>query len=176
MTEPRLLIPYFREAPKFLLQQRRVFIAGGAVLDLEKATDVDVFVLNCKEFPALDLIRGHFHLGNQQSTSKSSGGKKRTLIYTKHDMKPINVICSDSRSITELLEGFDLSTSRWAVSVEGKLINVPTSIKPGDPIVVHYVTYKTPERIRKYGERFGPHRTTGEWVNNSGKDLFDEII
>lgn len=156
MTEPRLLLPYFREIPKFLLQQRRVCIAGGAVLDLKNATDVDVYVMNCKEFPALDLIYEHLlKQGVRWSKAKSSDGKNNTLIYVKRNLKPVNIICVESRSIAEVLECFDISTSRWAVSVEGRLISIPSSTKPGEPIVVYHVHKSTPGRIEKYGARFG---------------------
>lgn len=154
-TDFKKLKPYFALVPEDL--RERSVIAGGSVLDFEKASDVDIFILNCPHMVEIRRLEKRF--AGLLDDDKGSDGKAINFRHAKFKKK-INIICDESRTAIDLLSGFDISTSQWAYFPTGQLQFLASSTAPGEPIVVYYLSKTTLARIQKYCARFG----TG-WCN-----------
>lgn len=153
MTNPKDLLKYFNEIPKEFWS--RACIAGGAVLDLKKARDIDIFVLRCPELIELEIIKQFVTNDRQSEWNTTDSSDKKAIVFTGEDGRKINVICDEAETVQELLGGFDISASQWAVDMKGRLHHAPTATEPGQPILIFYISRTTFPRIQKYARRFG---------------------
>lgn len=157
----------------------RAIIAGGAVVDLEHASDIDVFVLQQRynrvhsrslaedcDFLLLEL-GGTPHNMDAETYIQSDGrgqfyraGKCRP----EWSPKPIHVIGwrhDDGWSATtphHLLETFDLSIHAWATDAHSSVIVCENSTSMNEPIRVVHLTPTTPDRLVKLTQRYFPAR------------------
>ena len=146
----------------------RVLIAGGAVVDIKTATDIDVFVLEDFHSGGHDSALLLRHLDSDWVVDRDPieylAADDRQVkdhaccsIGTAHPSargKPIHVVASESRDWQGVLNSFDLSICRWGVHHDGLLLRGIGATTRTQPIRVLRMTYTTPERAVKYQQRF----------------------
>lgn len=131
-----------------------ICIAGGAAVNLDKASDIDVFVFNsgCLELAAaLDPAYVPYEVMYEGSTFQ--------VVATCNPLwsrLPIQITRrKDCADVEDLLNEFDLSIHQWAWTRDG-LQTVPGSTKFTDPIRVHRMSSTTPARLVKLTQRYFP--------------------
>ena len=147
----------------------RVLIAGGAVVDLETATDIDVFVLEDFHSGGHDSALLLRHLDSDWVVDRDPieylAADDRQVkdhaccsIGTAHPSargQPIHVVASESRDWQGVLNSFDLSICRWGVDHDLYLLRGIEASTPGQPTHILRMTTTTLTRAAKYQERFG---------------------
>jgi hypothetical protein len=135
-----------------------VCIAGGAVVDLELASDIDVFYWNVSGgtfiAPYLDPFRGY-------RTSDTAYAEEEVLFtgqgHVEGVAKPINIICSTKPTLEAVIDNFDISTHATAVRPDGTVYLAPHfTAKQEQPRVIHFRRpVHTMKRLLKICRRYG---------------------
>ena len=150
----------------------RVLIAGGAVVDLATATDIDVFVLKDFHDGGATSVRLLDRLDPQWVAERNPtmyleavddrqvAGHACFSVGTTHPATPafptpIHVVASESSDWQGVLNSFDLSICRWGVDHDLYLLRGIEASTPGQPTRILRMTTTTPTRAAKYQERFG---------------------
>jgi hypothetical protein len=132
-----------------------VGIAGGAVVDLNKASDIDLF------FGNNNLVPVHTFLRSCDSAHLTGGQKYKDHItaYAEAWIKgiplPIQVMTTGYRNMDELLAGFDISTHQWAYSSRGVLVKGKDATESTDLPVILFPYKNTLSRYIKICNRYG---------------------
>lgn len=158
-TPIKALMPYFSTLIPDVIPAKyrdKTFIAGSAVLNLTRASDVDVFIVTDGIDMPLAMQEITVALtANEISWSDEKSSDKGAIKFDLGIGREINLIVDEALNIEGLLDSFDISTSRWAIDYKGNLIQGNQATRPGEPITVFYNSRTTVERIKKYLERFG---------------------
>ena len=147
-------------------------IAGGAVVNLEKARDIDLFVLSGDCMAVLSvgraLMGGHWRGGIPAPTEDLpyEGGHADDFYrfgscHPSWSPKPIHIAGWNGRTslksgVEGLLETFDLSVHAWAIDEKGRIHGIDTSTQQCDPITVSHIRSTTAARLLKLTQRYHP--------------------
>lgn len=136
------------------------YIAGGFAADYTAAGDLDLWILND---PTLERTAAKLtELGVRFSPATRGESVPveeitRSVLRISTPLLPIHVIGTAEPTIRELLNTFDISTHRWALSRAGTLIAGEGATKPWETGKV--LTYKFPTstdaRVKKLEARYG---------------------
>ncbi len=113
------------------------FIVGGAAVNYDKATDVDIVVLMPELAPVdpappdfLKGIDGFYVYGGFGSCYEEGFEKLLAGTIPKVFEKEVQIMISRESTIEEVLEGFDVSTHQWAIDREGRYHKAKTATSP----------------------------------------------
>jgi len=152
-------------------------IAGGAVLDFERAKDIDLWVLAGDRMPEEVAALTHDHIDLMgykyemwQPYPQRHMFKVADVPFT--ESKPVQVMVYPAHRADQLLELFDISVHMHALLPDGRLMNVGKSTKPGETIrVVRFDTpYSTLRRYFAFCQRY-----SAQIVWNDVEELCEEI-
>lgn len=160
MTPKERLHPFFDKIPEQYRAQS--VIVGGAVVDLDKASDVDIFILDVTNTQAgWDLCNQaclSHNPGSIKATEEDGASISRDGIVFESDGRKFNIIPTAFETVLLLLLDFDLSICRHAYDSYGFFYTGIGASLPGQPITVcHWPLSRresTLARIAKYLERF----------------------
>jgi hypothetical protein len=135
-----------------------IFIAGGSVVDLEKAGDIDIWFGGNKEALALKFL-GMFPMWFKHQVEGYPGaGSDWKVIGSGWDPainKIVQVMTAPHTDSRKVLEDFDISTHQWAYTSRGALIAIKQTTSPAEPPKILKWTSKTFERYVKICKRYG---------------------
>lgn len=158
----------FEEANKI---GAHVVIAGGAAVDVRRASDIDVFVLGQmgrglgEDCDTLIAAFGGSPLPaiEQYVPADRGRGEFYRAGKAEPDWSPLPIHVIGWRSEREvnstpigLLETFDLSIHAWAIDDTGRLIGCDNSTGASEPIRICNDTPTTGERLVKLTQRYFP--------------------
>lgn len=153
----RPLRPEFKQIYEIAKKCRvECVIAGGAVADFDKASDVDVFLLDSSRTARFLVALDPFESVNHPYTLRDDGSF--LVIGVGHPSwcpKPVQVILKTAITVHELLRSFDLSVHQWAVMPNGTVVGTDTSTLPGQMIRVNRWDEHTFGRLAKMYQRYG---------------------
>ncbi len=135
----------------------KVCIAGGAVVDFDRASDVDVFVLEGKSFALSAALDPDYTVIADELYDDSDFqvvARCRPVWSPKAIQVTVRRDCDD---VIALLNTFDLSVHQWAITPEAGEAwphRVPTSSTTAEPIRVLRVDPTTPNRLVKLSQRY----------------------
>lgn len=151
------------------LKCNKLFIAGGAAVDFDKATDVDLWVPYGAIQAGIDIFNGiNFpkRAVYTQANSKYNKNKDFTLIgdfYFEPIKKIVQIIVADGEAST-IISGFDLSVHMQGVTRSGSPINSFYWTHPKIPIEILRSNETTFNRYIKLCARYG-HEPQLSWLN-----------
>ena len=144
-----------------LSYRHQAVVAGGAAVDLTRASDIDIFVLNLPVAKDLQLllkaIEGLPGIEFAASDLNLEYTGPNRHIATIPGILPIQIMASECVDVTDLLSNFDLSTHCVAVSPDGNVHTIAQTTPPTSS--PHIVNLRNPEktldRYRKLCLRYG---------------------
>lgn len=180
VPQSALRVPFTYVPDKF---RANAFVAGGFAVDAERASDIDIWILNCdKEL----MVKGFYDTAfltylNTEDKSRAPwsfstpadpyeiGGVKRlgTLYHPLMQEKDtrIQILVSDLLDVWELLKSFDLSVHQVAYDVHANTYRVPTTTPLGiTPVRV--TRFDTPHStLRRYFKLTERYESAIEWTD-----------
>lgn len=182
--------PKLQEVFKLLGTYRcpNVYVAGGAAVDLEKASDVDLWFpeagfQTAKDFTTNLMLRDHIvtfseaYFKNkiedafENSTTKNYTGStvesnnKSVVIanaYLTHLDVLLQILVTKAKDSMALISNFDISTHQAAIHTNGKIVVAKTFTLPSEPPIVLKNTINTLSRYVKICRRYG-HPVSAEY-------------
>ncbi len=149
-------------------------VAGGAVVDFNRANDIDVFVFSQDYRAVLQVIEAIGSRNYDPDTQRLApdlpyeGGHadeffRAGVCRPDWSPKPIHVTgYAGGTRISDLLRTFDLSVHAWALDRDLTVHRISGSTFPNEPIHVHYTRSTTPARLVKLSQRYHPaHELVG---------------
>lgn len=130
-----------------------VFISGGAVVDFNKAGDIDLFFGKGMHAPAEKFVEG-FEIRSKYTAGYGS----HTVIGSVYDpkyKKIIQVIVAQETMPQEIVGDFDISTHMWWYDRFKRIMHHPNATTVHQPPQVVKVKPKTLERYVKICLRYG---------------------
>jgi hypothetical protein len=116
------------------------FIMGGAAVDFQLCTDIDVFITSststahqAPDYPDETMKYGEFYLPEI--------GKKVQVMVSRYDL-------------FDTLNRFDISVHQWAIDSSGRRFGAATATLPDEPIRLIRNNKGTPERLIKLSQRY----------------------
>lgn len=134
---------------------RSIFISGGAAVDFNLAGDVDVWFGN-DNTAAAETFLNSYTIKVQNDTTNYAGHEWKVLgsVWDPQVKKVVQVIVTKSKTPTEVMENFDISTHMAAFN-RGEFIHHPKWTPPSVPPQIVQFRSKTLERYVKICQRYG---------------------
>jgi hypothetical protein len=173
ITQQAQLLEFFKLVPANLLPD--AVIAGGACVDLEKAGDVDIWLMNQRLDDAetlRDILMMNFNqfanVNDVFSPGWDNNIQRRRPVERERYMqdglvlvegffegRPFQILLTAAQNWNQLLSMFDLSVHKAAIDPAGRTLNYATA--PDQ--VIRVTNFHSPERtfarLRKLCKRYG---------------------
>lgn len=147
--------------------RERTWVAGGAAVDIERASDIDLWIVAGKDFArARGQVYEMMHERGWDAFfvgDEAGSGSLHDLVYSKPHAfldKTVQVLVTDFDTPQKLVDSFDVSTHAVAKRQDGVVMDIVFSKKFTDlsqlPVVMRYDTPRnTLARVWKISERYG---------------------
>jgi hypothetical protein len=134
------------------------YVVGGAAIDYDHATDVDMLIIHdCDVIADLALRVPGFEPEPDFQAQYADGFSRMLCGETRALSKPMQILVSDDPVIETTLEAFDVSVHQYAVSRQGVIYRASTATTPYmQPRVTRWISPRaTLERYLRLCERYG---------------------
>lgn len=133
---------------------KSIWIAGGAVIDVHDASDIDVWFGNSENDKAEAFLNA-LPIKNQFQALHHYPIKAGHIVGNGYmDGFLIQVLVVSHATPEAHLDDFDISTHMWAYTAKGVLVKGQYATEPQDPPKVITANYKTFERYVKICKRY----------------------
>ena len=160
-----------------------IFIAGGAVTDLDHAGDIDVWFGKSNEKATIAFLKkctiGHLTPPSQYGSATRFGDA-----YIAGIDWPIQVMLTSDDKPQDTLATFDISTHQWAYTSRGILIRGSHATDPHEPVqVLHTQNPSTMARYIKICRRYHQAVDIGQiqafkqtmWPDEKKRSILDGV-
>lgn len=136
-----------------------IMIAGGAAVDYDKASDIDVFFCKNNISAAVAWLEAQPNHKKREKPTKYDEAKDTSYLIGEFlpegGDKMVQVVVSSADSSFGVLETFDISTHMKGILATGNQCISPNWTDPSVPPKVYNVKKKTFERYVKICARYG---------------------
>lgn len=132
-----------------------IWVAGGAVVDLDQASDIDVW-FGKSQTDAAEAFVAKLKYGTPGG-GNYDGSQFQMLAdcyWTEGDFM-VQVMVVEDKIAIDNMDSFDISTHRWAYTSKGVLVKGNEATEPVEPPRVLKANHKTLSRYTKICKRYG---------------------
>jgi len=131
-----------------------IFIAGGAAVDVNKASDIDLWIGNDNRDLA-DKVFAKLPVKQYGSGVMYDNGSVIGTGFLPDINKLVQVMITPAKNAQELMAGFDISTHCWAYTSHRQTVHIDATTSIIEPPKVLMPKKRTFERYVKICHRYG---------------------